>query len=546
MAVAGFDRLYLERLLGKQLSQKDIEERIPMLGCPFEGEEEGKLFFEVFPNRPDMLGAEGFARAVKTFLGITRGLKEYAASKPAIKLFVDSSVQAIRPHIAAAVVRDAKLTGSAVESLIQLQEKIDETMGRRRKKVAIGLHDMEKVTPPFTYKAAGQNEISFIPLDFSDRMTPAEILERHPKGRLYGGILRGSKTCPVIIDSKGQVLSFPPIINSELTRVTGSTKTLFIDITGQHEKPLNEALNIIVTSLADAGAKIEAVDVMGKRCPDLSPRRIKVSPSYANSLLGTDLSEKQMAALAGKMGYGYDSSILVPAYRADIMHQIDIVEDIAIAHGYENFKPAIPRVPGMASRLAESEFRAFCGRLMTGLGFQEIQSMYLVNEEDAFKKMRITLPTNICIISNSVSNECTICRASLLQGLVKALSQNRHNTYPQKLFEIGEVFAVDKNKETGAENPLRLAAALSDSLAGYEKLAAVLASFLSGLGINFELKPAKHPSFLEGRTASIIISGSSVGIIGEIHPEVLQSWNLECASIALELDLDAVSQMLKG
>lgn len=540
MAVVEFSIKDIEKLAGKKLAKKDLE-KVSMLGCPLEKIEKDKVFYEIFPDRPDMLSAEGFARGVRTFLGFTKGLVSYKSRPSGIKLHQEKSVSGVRPNIAAAVVRNVKLTHEVIASLMQVQEKLHDTLGRKRKKVAIGVHDLDKVHPPFTYKAVLPNKIKFIPLGKKGKMSLEEIGKRHEKGQ-YAGLLKHAKKWPVIVDRKNDVLSFPPVINSELTRVTEKTKSLFIDVTGTHEGSVNQALNIIVTSLAERGFYIETVEIVGVRkrtTPDLKPRKILVNIDYVNRLLDLDLSKNEFLGLAARMGLGFDGKyVLVPSYRSDIMHEIDIAEDAAIAYGYERFEPRVPKVPTIAERYDMNEFSEFAGSILRGLGFQEVVTMILTNEVDEFERMG-KKKEETCETKNAVSTECTTCRKSLLPSLIKVLTQNAHNEYPQNIFEAGYVVLPD-NTETGAKNLLKAAAVITDSRVSYEDISSVMDALLKQLGVGYKLKNAVFPGFISGRAAEITINNETFGIIGEIHPQVLNNWKLEKPVVAFELDLEKI------
>lgn len=261
MPKAEFSFSELQRLLGKKFTLQQLREEIPMLGVDLESIDEEKLVVEIFPNRPDMLSVEGFARALKGKLGLETGLVSPKVEPSGIVLAVDPSVSRVRPYVTAAVVRGININDANLRSLMDLQEKLHITHGRRRRKVAIGVHDLSKVKPPFTYKAVAPEAVSFIPLDTKASMNLRQILLDHPKGRDYAWTLEKAEVYPLIVDSNNDVLSFPPIINGELTRVTEETTDLFIDVTGTDEKAINLALNILVHAFSDMGGRIYSVDI---------------------------------------------------------------------------------------------------------------------------------------------------------------------------------------------------------------------------------------------------------------------------------------------
>lgn len=543
MAVVEFSLKDLEKLVGKKLSQKELTELIPMMGCPLEKAEGDAVFYEIFPNRPDLLSPEGFARALRTFLDISEGLSVYKAKPSGIKLFAEQ-VPA-RPYVVAAVIRNAKLNDYVINSLIQLQEKIHETLGRKRKKVAIGLHDLSKVKPPFTYRDVKPDGIEFVPLDMKRKMTPEQILEEHPKGMEYAHILKDAGKYPVITDNNNDVLSLPPIINGELTRVTQHTKSIFIDITGTSELAISQALNIVTTSLAERGFGIETVDISGsvkKTTPDLKPWRMKVSIDYVNKLLDLDLNQAEFRELIGKMGFGFDGSVIVPPYRVDIMHELDIVEDVAIGKGYWMFEPRIPKVPTIAQRNAESDFLHYIRELLAAQGFQEVVGMVLTNKDDEFVKTKLR-EQPVCETLNPVSVECAVCRRHLLPSLIKVFSQNKHRGYPQRIFEAGDVVIPDESTETGAREAKKLSIGISDSRVSYEQLSAAIDAFFSELGVRYSLKKSSHGPFIEGRCADIFVGKENIGYVGEIHPAVIHNWKLEKPAAAAEIDLKEILKL---
>ncbi len=547
MAVIEIQKSDMEKLIGRKLTNKDVAEVIPLYGCSLEKTEKNKLFYEVSPNRPDMLSVEGFARAIKKFLGIKPGLEKYKIKRSIIKLFVDKSVKKVRPYVVAAVIRNVKFTDELVASLMQVQEKIHDTIGRKRKKVAIGVHDLEKVSAPFYYKAVAPRSLSFVPLGMKEKLSMKDVCEKHPKGIEYRHILEKSDVWPVIVDKDGNVLSFPPIINGELTKVTEKTRNLFIDITGLSEAAVNQALNILATALYDRGCEIETVDVIdGKSIvtPDLNATKIEINIDYINKILDLDLTKNELSELLRKMGFELSGiTVLIPPYRTDIMHPIDIIEDVAIAYGYEKFEARIPKVSTIARRLAEEEFSEFIRYAMSSLEFQEVVNMILTNKKDEFEKMRIH-ETGVCETLNAISAEYSVCRKSLLPSAMKVFSQNQHNDYPQSIFEMGFVIVPAEGEETGAENARKLLAAIANSIVSYEDISSVLDAFMESIGIEYNLKAANYPSFIEGRCAEILVNSKSIGTIGEIHPQVLENWNLEKPVAAFELDVEKIFNLL--
>jgi phenylalanyl-tRNA synthetase beta chain len=251
-------------LLEWKVGLEDLSRNIPMMGVDLECIDDDKTCVEVFPNRPDMLSVEGFARSIRGFLGFESGLPKYTISNSDISVLVDKSVLEVRPCVAAACVEDIKLDENTLISVMDMQEKLHLTHGRNRSKVAIGVHDLDKIKPPITYKAVSSDAISFIPLDTEEQMDLGEILRRHPKGMEYAHLLEGAGLFPVFTDSTGDVLSFPPIINSELTKLTPNSRNLFIELTGTSQNAVDKALYILCSSLSDRGGSLKSITVSSR------------------------------------------------------------------------------------------------------------------------------------------------------------------------------------------------------------------------------------------------------------------------------------------
>ncbi len=529
MAVVTFERFELEKLVGMKLDKKYYKDVIPMIGAPLEELTDEEASFEIFPNRPDMLSIEGFARAVKHFLGLEEP-KRYTATPHKVTVYVDKSVKEVRPFMVCAVVRDVEIDESLLLNLMQFQEKIHETFGRKRRKIAIGIHDFDMVKPPFYYKAVEPEEIKFVPLDTDTEMNLDEILRKHPKGIAYRHILENHKKYPILVDSDGSVLSFPPIINGELTRVTEKTKNLFIDITGTHLESLKKALNMLTTSLADRGYIVESVLIKDGEdfiTPDFTERKIDVELNYVNKMLGTNLDSEKLIQLVKRMGFRYDNGILIPPYRVDIMHPIDIVEDIAIAYGYENFVPELPNIFTRGEPLKKREFENVISSILTGLMFQEVRTMILTSREDATENSAETL--------NPKSEECVVCREELIPGILRVFSQNKHVDYPQNIFEIGKVVFLS-DTETGADERVLVCAAMSPG--NYSKISSHLDEFMRLLKLEYKIIETEDRRFIPGRVGKIYVNGEEVGIIGEIHPALLNEKKVDKPVALFELDVD--------
>ncbi len=499
-------------------------------------------------NRPDLWSAEGTAREIAGRYG-KKGLPEYKTEKSGLTVKVDKSVKPVRPYTVCAVVRNLTINDEFLKQMIQLQEKVDGTFGRNRKDVSTGIYDYKKIKGNVTFKAVSPNEIKFIPLRFEKEMTPAQILKEHPKGQEYGHLLKDCEKYPLFIDDHGNVLSLPPIINSDYTgKVTENTEDLFIEVSGFNLEILMTAINVFVCALVDRGGKIETVDVVyGDKTistPQLKPKKFKVRKDYINKITGLGLSDKEIRELLEMARYNVeirDNEVLVeyPAYRQDIMHQRDLIEDILISKGYNQIEPLSVGIKTKGGLHPFAHFSNKVAEVMVGLGFQEILSYTLTSKENVFKKMEIK-ETEICELGNPVSMNWCVFRKTILPGILEFFSKNKHYEIPQRIFEIGTCVIPDERAETKYRDNNRLACGITARQVTYEEIASIVDALMRTIGINYKFKKAENPSFIKGRCAEIMVGGKTIGILGEINPQVLNNWEIENPVIGFEIDLDLI------
>lgn len=537
MPTITISRERLKSLIRKKISDSQLEELLFLNKIEVE-EWADEMKLEVTADRPDFLSAEGIARQLNSWLGLSTGLIEYPIQEPKIKVIVNSVPT--RPHIVCAAVRELQLDDEKIKSIMQLQELLDLTIGRDRVKTSIGLHDMSRVTPPFTYKQVTPLDYEFVPLGFSRKMNMAEILEEHPKGVKYAHTVSMKKGLPILVDSNDQVLSFPPIINGELTKVTEKTKDMFIDITGLDATAINNSLNIIVTALADMGGKIEGVMIGESKYPKLMARKMKFNFDNAKSLLALDLKNHEIRRFLERMGYGADEKrreVLVPAYRNDILHEVDLIEDIAIAYGYNNIVPDLPKVHSIGQGERLIEFSNVLRNLMVGMGFQEVLNYTITSPEKHFDRM-VAPRERVVEISNPISSEYTILRRHVLPSIMENLSSNKNRKYPQLIFEAGDCVEIDASEETRTRNVRKLAGVICHSSANLSEIVSIINSIKPNLGLNLTLENCGYSFFIPGRSGRIKLKNEVIGHFGEVHPIVLEKWGLEKPVAAFEIDVE--------
>ncbi len=535
MPVVSFEYYDIISLLGKEIEMEELIKKIPMIGVSVERIEGNEISIEVFPNRPDLLSVEGMARALRAFFGIEKGLKEYDVAPPKIQIHVEESVAEVRPFIAGAVIRNVEMSYELVASLMEVQEKLHFSVGKNRRKMAIGVHDFDKVSPPFVYKGVKPDEIRFVPLGKEEEMNLNEILRKHEKGVEYAHLLEGHKLYPIILDKNKNVLSFPPIINGQLTAVTENTRNIFIDVTGTEFKAVMDALNIISTSIAERGGKLEQVEVIGQEkmiTPDLTPKEMDVEIEYVKKILGIEERETITEALLrmGHDAFANENKIKVKyaAWRTDILHPIDLIEDIAIGYGYEKFETELPKAMTFGSSFDFSKIH----HTMIGLGFNEVVTLSISSPEKEFSKME--MKGEAAEIANPIVKEHSILRVSLLPSLLEILSKNRHNELPQQIYEVGDVVKLEGDK---AKQKTMLAGVKIDARAGFTECKSIVEAILRNLGYKLNVEEKNHPSFIEGRCASVLLNGREIGYFGEIKPSVISNFSLEYPVIAFEIDL---------
>ncbi|MCD6140258.1 MAG: phenylalanine--tRNA ligase subunit beta [Thermococcus sp.] len=541
----------LERLVGKEFTVEEWEDLFLYAKCELDDiwEHEGKIYFKADAkdtNRPDLWSAEGIARQVRWALGMVRGLPRYDIEESDVIVYVDEKLKDIRPFGVYAVVEDLELDEEALKQIIQLQEKVALTLGRKRKEVAIGTFDFDKLRPPFYYKAVEPKKIEFVPLNCEREMSAEEILEEHEKGKEYGHLIKGRPYYPLLVDSEGNVLSMPPIINSETHgKVTEETKSIFIDITGWHLETIMLALNVIVTALVERGGKIRSVRVIYKdfelKTPDLTPKEFEVDLNYIKRLAGVELTDKDIKDLLERMMYEVDfvdrrAKLRYPAFRNDIMHSRDVLEDVLIAYGYNNIEPEEPELAVQGGGDDFVDFENAIRDLMVGFGLQEVMTFNLTNKEAQFDKMNIP-EEDIVEIENPISQKWSALRRWLLPSLMEFLGQNTHEEYPQRIFEVGKVTLIDESRETKTISESKLGVAIAHPKVTFTEAKEILDSVLRHLGAEYAIREIEHGSFISGRAGEIIVGGRKVGIIGEIHPQVLENWGVEMPVAAFEIFL---------
>jgi phenylalanyl-tRNA synthetase beta chain len=441
--------------------------------------------------------------------------------------------------------------------MIQSQDKLAEIFGRKRTTVSIGIYELDRIMFPVDYRLAEPSSVSFIPLGMEEKLTLAEILERHPKGIAYGGIMKPFPQYPVLTDSMGRVLSFPPIINSrEIGEVKARTRNVLIEVTGTDQRMTVLTLNILAASFYDRGAEIEPVVVnhpydteLGKRVafPADTSGKFKIPLAKFSEGLGEDVALADVKKYLTSYGHTVSAardviSVVAPPYRDDIMHPMDLVEDYAISRGYESFEPVMPQqsTVGALSRL---ELLSDTVRgTMVGSGFQEIMSNILCSREE----LDYAMPggETLVEVENVMSLAYSVLRNRVIPSLLNVESASSKAFYPHRIFEAGEAAVFDRSENMGSRTELHLGALISHPSANFSEMHSTLDILLYYLGLDYKLDPAEHPLFTPGRCGRVVAAGISLGHIGEVRPEVLERKQITMPCAAIEISLDNVLRLM--
>ncbi len=542
--------LHYERLLAllrRPLSKPNLVETLPYLGLDIEEEAEEYVRVEFNPNRPDFSSEWGIARALNGLLGFETGAPRYQVGRSGVAVKVDESVLDVRPFFVGAVVKNVELDDESIRQLMAMQDDLDNGLGRRRSKVSTGLHNLDAVKPPFTYKAVPPS-FEFTPLGQGRKMSMTEILNEVETGQKFGHILKDFSKYPVIVDREGTVLSFPPVVNGEATRVSTETRNMFIDITATDGKAAEDVLAVLLAALADQGAQLESIEVnypsSRSVTPNLASTKMNVEQSYINGLLGLNLSQEEFTECLKRSRLGVEQvnetiTVEVPRYRSDILHPVDIVEEVEIGYNVVNLTPTFPAstdVGRLSSRLSALDLAR---EVLIGLGLIEVMNYSLISREMLVSIKGGAEPSLELRVENPKSGEHEYLRGSLIASLLSTLSKNIHEEYPQKIFEIGKVFYRGEDGEPREE--YRVAVALAHAEANYTEAKSYLASFLKQLlGAECVTVPSDDPVYALGRAAEIQVDSKDTGRIGEIAPAVLDGYSLRVPVSAFELRIEAI------
>lgn len=511
MPTISCDKEHLYKALGKEYTKDEFDELCFEFGIELDEdtseskrpivdgvEERPQLKIEIPANRYDMLCFEGIAMNLNVFLG-RQPMPKYTLAPPTngelLTVNVSKDTERIRPYFSCAILRNIKFDKARYDSFISLQDKLHQNLARQRTLVSIGTHDLDTIEGPFSYEALPPEEIKFAPLNQTKVMNGKEMMEFYEKDKhlsRYLHIIRDSPVYPIIYDKNRTVLSMPPIINSNHSKITLDTKNVFIDITATDKTKLEIVNHMIVAMFSEYCAEpftIEPVKIVSahngesREAPDLTPRASQASAGFINSVCGLSESRESICKLLSKMCYSAKPSptdsdkldIDIPITRADVLHQADIMEDAAIAYGFNNLPQNFPSTSASVAAALPINKLADIVRLEAAMaGWSEVMPLILCSHDENYAWLNQKDDNLAVRLANPKTAEYQIVRTSLIPGLLKTIRENRRHAVPMKIFEVADVCYKDSSLERRSRNERHFAAAWYGKSSGFEQVHGLL------------------------------------------------------------------------
>lgn len=545
----------VKREFNKDISIEELEELLFNYGFEIDSYNKNtdELKIEVTAERADVLSKEGLLRVLKVFGGFSKP-KNYSAKKPTHILNIDNSVKVVRPYSVCAIIKNLELTEDRLKQIIAVQEKLHFTIFRKRTLGALGVYPMDKIEFPITFCAKSPKDIRFIPLGQTKEMNAEEILKDTETGKEFSHLLVGKDKYPIFVDASGKILSMPPIINSNITgKVTENTKDIFLECSGFDIVRLNQVLNIMCCMFIDFGGDIHSIDIhFGNSytekqmvTPNLTEEKRLVNLNNINRLIGINLTLEKACELLEKMcyktkKYGKDSiEVSIPPYRIDILHEVDIIDDISRAYGFNNIPLKMPIVFTVGERLKESINQDNIIQILVQCGLIETSPLSLSSKKESFENFNLSFTKDKAIeLGYSKDKSLEIVSPWFLPKLLKILTNNQHMSYPQRIFCCDKVVIPDKQKDVKSKTVLHASVAIANSKISFTEVSSILVTLCNTLGHSLELQKKDYPFYLPGRSATVFINNKEVGHIGELHPSVLKNFDYNVPIAAFEIDVN--------
>tara|TARA_B110000014_G_scaffold261456_1_gene253210 strand:+ start:1430 stop:3076 length:1647 start_codon:yes stop_codon:yes gene_type:complete len=535
----------IKKLISGNATKKKILHTLPFLGLDIESQDGDQIRVEYSPNRPDYSTDYGIALGLQGLLGIKKGVQKTNIKKEGrYKIMVDSSVSKIRPFVTGIVAKNGTIDDQGIKQLMNMQEDLHFGIGRKRKKSSIGLHDLDTISFPLTYTTSTR-EHSFVPLNSVTESTISEILSNTEVGQNYGWILDDSKNIPIIIDGKGNTISFPPIINSAVTTVTTKTKNILVEVTSLDKDAAEDMLSVISIILQTAGFQIYELQISGAKnsTPRLNSKIMQFQPKLTEEMLGLHMNHSTIITSLKKcrldaLQKGKKIQCTIPRYRFDIFGQMDIVEEIALGYGIKNLEPRLTPSETLGEKNSITKKLEQISKITVGFGFTEVLNSSLTSKKILFDFTNRNASKLLSVL-DSKSQEHTILRNSMLPGLIENISKNIHESYPQKLFETGTIFS----KEDPINETIHFAAVMAYKESNFSEMKAILQSILkTGFKLDSTTSTPQHTDelFTQGRFSDVFVDQRMIGHIGEVNSDVLNNFKIRMPVVCFEINLSGL------
>ena len=555
---------FLFSLLGREYTDDELEQVFPRAKAELDEHDKENGVFKIElndTNRPDLWSAMGLARLLKNYEDPQ--IKQYdffsskcfTADNKGRELHVGNRAKEVREFSCGFVAKGKTVDEDILLTLIQSQEKLCFNFGRKRKTIAMGIYRNDLITYPIHYDGADPDKTHFVPLHMEEDLSLREILEKHPKGQEYGYIIKDKPVYPYLYDDAGQTLSMPPIINSAFVgAVEVGDSNLFVEMSGPILKDILLCASIMAVDMADLGFEIEPVKVIYPYETEFG-KEITVPYYFQDSqsctladikhVLGEDIDADEARDALLRMGVysvaeGDTIHITCPEYRNDFLHPVDVVEDVMIGFGLENFEPTIPRDFTVGRLTAAEELGRKVKDIMVGMGFQEMIYNYLGSRREYVDNMHIK-GDKVIMIANPMSENFEAVRPSIIPSLLESESVSGHAVYPHRIFEVGKVAYLEPSDNSGTVTRNSLGFMSADGAVTFNDANSFINTLMYFLRVEYTLAtPEEDPRFIPGRCADVMVGGKKIGIFGEVHPAVLESWGCSMPAVVAEIDLDCL------
>lgn len=494
---------------------------------------------EIPANRYDLLCAEGLNYALQSYL-FEKVFEDINLQSSEYTIFKQHFGN--RSCVAAAIIKNYKFDKYSYDSFISYQEKLCGNLGRNRSLVSMGTHDLDTISWPVTYKSIKKTELKFAPLNCTKEINDLEMHFKDDKN--IGKYLQyvDNDNYIVFMDAKGHILSVPPVINSNRTKISVNTTNILVEVTGTNTYKVNTCLKMILSAFrTDNMCQVNIISDK-QEILEIKDKSYLLSIDEVYKELNINISVIDLSDLLIKMMYKTNIiddkhlNVSVPSVRQDVLHKADLIEDIAICYGFNNINMVMPDINTIGS---ENRLNKFSDKLrleMCMLGFTEVYTMVLVSKSDNI------FGDNSAVVSNYKSLECEAVRSSLYPGLMKAVSSNLHCKIPIKIFEVGDVVFLDSESDVGARNRRYLSCLYVGNKSHLEDVQGPMTVILEKCGIKdykFE-RMDDEKKYLKNQSAVLKINDKIFGSIGVCNGDVLNKYKIPYSGSMFELDIESI------